>query len=154
MVDHGQILKTFKEKFCQQGIESPAVRTPKRSACLPESEPDAILLMQVALKCADLGHLTLGWDEHKWWVQCLEREFFAQGDREKALGLPTSFLMDLEKPGPTKTQVGFYNFVVMPLFTAFAHALPGTKAMLEGAAANLERWQAIDNEEAAKAAKA
>merc|ERR1719384_1234756 len=150
MIDHGQIVKTFKERLCPSAEVHDAVL--QKAACVPDDEQDAILLLQVSMKCADLGHLTLEWEEHVRWVQCLEREFFAQGDKEKALGIePVSFLMDREKPGPSQTQVGFYNFVVMPLFQAFALALPGTEPLLRGAVANLARWQALD---AAKASKA
>merc|ERR1712070_521761 len=53
------------------------------------------LAMQIVLKCADLGHLALPWHEHCSWVERLETEFFAQGDREKELGFKeVSFLMD------------------------------------------------------------
>lgn len=40
-------------------------------------------------------------DEHKFWVQNLESEFFNQGDLEKEEGLPISPLMDRNKPGPS-----------------------------------------------------
>jgi len=72
----------------------------------------------------------------------LEDEFFAQGDRERALGFPQiSFLMDREKAGASETQVGFMDFVVLPLFRALASALLGAGPLLEGAEANRERWQ-------------
>jgi len=133
MDDHGQILKTFQERICS------------RPPCSIAEEQDAHLLLQVAIKCADLGHLTLTWEEHLRWVQCLEQEFFAQGDKEKAAGIePISFLMDRDKPGPSQTQVGFYTMVVMPLFEAFTSVLPGTAPLIHGATANLERWQALD----------
>jgi len=71
----------------------------KATPMCPASAKDAVSLLQVAMKCADLGHLALDWNLHVAWVQRLESEFFAQGDQEKALGLPVSFLMDREKPG-------------------------------------------------------
>ncbi len=58
------------------------------------------------LKCADLGHLATPATVHRQWVQCLEEEFFRQGDREKAAGLTVSPLMDRDKAGITKSQVG------------------------------------------------
>ena len=50
-------------------------------------------------------------------------------DREKDSNLP-------------QNQIGFFQFVVLPFYTAFAHVLPASEAM--GAAAcrsNLEEWQ-------------
>lgn len=61
--------------------------------------------MQVALKCADLGHLASPRLVHRRWVQHLEEEFFRQGDREKAMVLAVSPLMDRDKNGITKSQV-------------------------------------------------
>jgi len=49
-------------------------------------------------------------------VRCLEEEFYRQGDREKAAQLPVSPLFDRAKPGVTKSQVGFFDVVVLPLF--------------------------------------
>merc|ERR1712100_467018 len=100
-----------------------------------------------ALKCADLGHLSLCWSSHLRWVQLLEEEFFAQGDRESKLGMPdVSFLMDRKKPGASDTQVGFFDFVVLPLFRAFANAFPSASPMLQGVEANYAKWQEVQAE--------
>lgn len=50
------------------------------------------------------------------WVRALEEEFFRQGDSEKAAGLPISLLFDRAKPGVTKSQVGFFDIIILPLF--------------------------------------
>jgi hypothetical protein len=52
-------------------------------------------------------------------VKCLEEELFRQGDKEKAAGLSVSPLMDRSKAGVTKSQVGFFDIVAMPLFQAY-----------------------------------
>jgi hypothetical protein len=102
---------------------------------------DSTLMLQVALKCADLGHLAMPWDLHVQWVQRLEKEFFAQGDKEKQMGLSISFLMDRSKPGVTESQPGFFEFVVVPLFSRFARVAPATKPLLQGVLENYHRWQ-------------
>lgn len=102
----------------------------------PKSAEDAVLLLQMAIKCADLGHLTLSWDLHVAWVRRLEAEFFAQGDREEEAGLAISFLMDRKKPGASETQLGFFDFVVLPLFRALFHAVPDASPMLAAVEAN------------------
>lgn len=108
---------------------------------LPATAEDSRLILQVALKCADLGHLTMPWDLHLQWVQRLEKEFFAQGDMEKQMGLSISFLMDRGKPGVSESQQGFFDFVVLPLFTKFARAAPATEPLLKGVLDNFHRWQ-------------
>lgn len=61
--------------------------------------------LQMALKCADLGHLAAPWAVHQRWVAGLEEELFRQGDNEKQLHMLVSPLMDRSKGGITKSQV-------------------------------------------------
>ena len=79
----------------------------------------------MALKCADLGHLTCARSVHLRWVKCLEEELFRQGDMEKAAGLSISPLMDRSKAGVTKSQVGFFDIVALPLFQAYVQVGEG-----------------------------
>ena len=65
-----------------------------------------IRLLQMALKCADLGHLASPERVHRQWVHLLEEEMFRQGDLEKARGYVVSPLMDRDKGGITKSQPG------------------------------------------------
>lgn len=118
-------------------------------AFAPSTEEDVLVTFQMALKCADVGHLTLKWSEHLHWVERLEAEFFAQGDKEKKLNLQPSFLMDREKPGVTKTQIGFFDYVALPLYQTLAKAFPSSSPMLLEVKANYQRW--CDLETASKA---
>ena len=61
---------------------------------------------QMAMKCADLGHLASAKSVHLKWVQALEEEMFRQGDLEKQRGYAVSPLMDRTKTGITKSQTG------------------------------------------------
>ena len=53
--------------------------------------------MQLVLKAADIGHLALPEQLHRMWVERLQEEFYAQGDREREAGLDISALMDRKK---------------------------------------------------------
>ena len=64
------------------------------------------LVMQIAIKCADLSALAADRPVHCEWVNRLEDEFFQQGDKEREAGLPISPLMDRSKDGVTKAQPG------------------------------------------------
>jgi len=152
MAEHGAMMKAFKElpvapaTLAQEDGEAHC----SSAGCNLQlvSEKDAVLVLQVAMKCADLGHLTLDWDDHVEWVELLDMEFFAQGDREKELGIPVSFLMDREKPGASETQVGFFDFMVLPLFRTFTNAIPSCTPLLEGVLLNYEQWQLQDGQTA------
>jgi len=122
-------------------LGSPAA--PEDGGFLPGSAAEALLLLQVALKCADLGHLTLSRASHLRFVRGLEEELFAQGDQEKALGLEVSSLMDREKPGVASSQVGFFEFVALPMFRCIARACQGLRPMLQGAEDNYRYWKGL-----------
>ncbi len=63
--------------------------------------------MQMALKCADLGHLAAAPEVHRRWATCLEEELFKQGDLERMHRMSISPLMDRTSPkgGVTRAQV-------------------------------------------------
>jgi len=131
MAEHGNILKSFKEAA---GIGPFSISSPQ----------DAVLAMKLALKCADLGHLALRWSLHIQWVRQLESEFFAQGDKEKHLGMENiSFLMDRSKPGVSETQVGFLDMVALPLFRALVEAFPAASPMAQAVEANARCWREL-----------
>ena len=100
------------------------------------------LVLQMGLKCADLGHLTADRDVHTRWVRCLEEEFFRQGDREKSRGVPVSPLMNREVHGITRSQIGFFDIVALPLFQSFALTFPAASPMLEAVKDNYNMWKA------------
>jgi len=133
MAGHGDILKSLSE-----------LKSAEDRGVDPMSEKEAFLILQGAMKCADLGHLTLRWEDHLQWVRRLEQEFFRQGDQEKEEGLPVSFLMDREKPGVTKTQVGFFDYLVLPFFRTFTSLVPAAHPLLEGVEANRAVWLQLD----------
>jgi len=120
----------------------------------PSSAEEAILGLQIALKCADIGHLSLSWSGHMQWVQRLEMEFFLQGDRERDRSMDLGFLMDRRKPGVSQTQVGFFDFVVLPLFGTFESAFPLVAPIVDAVRANRGRWVEIEAWSKAEAEKA
>jgi len=81
------------------------------------------MLLQVFSHTADLGHTCRPWKVHKNLVVLLEEEFFAQGDRERELGLPVMPLMDREKDSAAASQNFFLAKLVRPLLDPFAQLL-------------------------------
>ncbi|GLC38258.1 hypothetical protein PLESTB_000940300 [Pleodorina starrii] len=120
----------------------------------PLDETERLLSLQIALKAADLGHLGEELGVHKRWVRCLEEEFFLQGDREAALGLPISPLFDRAKQGASKSQVGFYDFIALPLAHSLASAFPGALPLLAAFTDNYDHWRGVEKKAAAAAAAA
>jgi len=79
--------------------------------------------LPIALHTADLGNLCKDIMFYSEWVDRLMKEFFEQGDKERALGLPISFLCDRMKVNIHAGQVGFINFVIRPWFKKFGMLL-------------------------------
>eukprot|EP00930_Biecheleria_cincta_P020766 TRINITY_DN15543_c0_g1_i1.p1 TRINITY_DN15543_c0_g1~~TRINITY_DN15543_c0_g1_i1.p1 ORF type:complete len:754 (-),score=171.13 TRINITY_DN15543_c0_g1_i1:52-2313(-) len=83
------------------------------------NQPDRLFLTKMCIKAGDIGHASLPWDLHNKWSVLVTKEFFQQGDEEKALNLPFSPLCDRSTVDALgKSQQGFLNFVVLPLYEA------------------------------------
>ena len=64
-----------------------------------------------------------------------------QGDKEKAIGLPVSPLMDRSlRGGMTRSQMGFFNIVGTPMFKALVELFPEAQPILDGVNANYKQW--------------
>lgn len=144
MALHGQTLQKFKGIMTVAG-EAKSSGDEARDFTAA-SAADALVVLQLSLKCADLGHLSLCWTSHMRWVQRLEEEFFSQGDQEAKLGLPESFLMDRKKQGASDTQVGFFDFVVLPLFRGLIGGFSASQPMLSAVEMNYQKWKEIQAE--------
>ena len=94
------------------------------SADFQKSE-DRMLILKMVLKCGDLGHPAKPWRLHAKWTELVSEEFFQQGDKEKKLGVKVGPFMDRNKIKEVpKQQVGFFNFLVLPMWDAFLKSFP------------------------------
>ncbi|KAL6759759.1 hypothetical protein V8C86DRAFT_1826880 [Haematococcus lacustris] len=143
---HGDQLSSSGSSFGHKGCNHSSAASKQGQAVgqpelQPVSEQDKLLSLQMALKCSDLGHLAAPLPVHLAWVSQLEAEFFAQGDAERAQGLTISPLCDRTKQGITKSQIGFFDFVALPLFNNFTSRFIGAKPLLRGVLRNYSYWQ-------------
>ena len=96
------------------------------------------------LKGADVSNPTRPRAVYAVWVEGIMAEFFAQGDAERALGLPISMNCDRETVDANKCQVGFITFIVSPIWKGLAQLLPAAgPQLLSELEANLEHYQAL-----------
>ena len=86
--------------------------------------------MHLILKAADISNPTRPPTVYAKWVEGVMQEFFAQGDAERALGLPISMNCDRESVNVNKCQVGFINFIVAPIFEGLAQYVPAVEQHL------------------------
>ncbi|KAJ9508776.1 hypothetical protein QJQ45_028082 [Haematococcus lacustris] len=126
----------------KEGAVQGHLSTPGSLCVAPLDDTERALSLQVALKLADLSQLARSLDLHLYWVACLEEECFLQGDLEKAMNLAVSPLFDRSKPGITKSQVGFFEVLVIPLFHSFCSVFTAARPFLmDGLMRNYQHWK-------------
>ncbi|KAF6253310.1 hypothetical protein COO60DRAFT_1547491 [Scenedesmus sp. NREL 46B-D3] len=115
---------------------------------LPLDENERVLGLQMALKCADVGHVTAALPVHMRWVNQLEEEFFRQGDVERQTSMAISPLFDRAKQGITKSQVGFFDIVIIPLFHTFGKVFGNCRPLLTYVMRNYRYWADLQAQQA------
>lgn len=102
------------------------------------------LSLQIAIKCADLGHNCEKRAVHKKWVARVQEEFWQQGDLERAQGLKVPQMNDRTQHSPAteaNSQVAFQELFCTPLFNSLGCAFPGTLPMAQQSWVNLQYWR-------------
>ncbi len=85
-----------------------------------------------------------------WADRCLE-EFFAQGDKEKDLGLPVSPNCDRQTTKKAACQIGFIAYVVSPAYEVLARILDSVEdRILPIIHSNTEYWKGEDEKSVAE----
>ncbi|CAG9317410.1 unnamed protein product [Blepharisma stoltei] len=77
------------------------------------------IVLQIVLKCADLGHVAKKLDIHKRWTALITKELYLQGEKEIEAGLPLTPLCDKSNLDIGSSQKGFLTVVARPLFLLF-----------------------------------
>eukprot|EP00741_Cyanophora_paradoxa_P023438 tig00021582_g22642.t1 len=108
------------------------------------SADDRRILACTALKVADIGHAAKPLPLHVDWSTRICNEFFAQGDRERDLGIPVSPFMCRKTTVMPRSQSGFFEFVAFPLFQAWASVFPAAEeTLLPHLQRNYQHWQSL-----------
>ena len=103
---------------------------------------EELLILKMVLKLADIGNVTKGHAYCLGWADRVVEEFFTQGDLERQLGLAVSPMMDRATVNMPNMQLGFFDFVVKPMFEA-ADGLIDMRQPLENLAAMHRHWAAV-----------
>ena len=91
-----------------QGKHAPVPLPADGSSAPPAlSQADRDVILKIVLHAADISNPCKPWDVSKVWSDRILEEFFAQGDREKAEGLPVSPNMDRDTTKQAQLSVNF-----------------------------------------------
>jgi len=100
------------------------------------------LITKFLLHAADISNPAKTEDLVKYWADGALAEFFAQGDKEKEMGLPISPLCDRDTVKRQDSQIGFIKFVIQPSFDLLGEIIPGVKKVVVPRIENsLEYWE-------------
>lgn len=115
-----------------------------------ESKDHRQMLMAASMTACDLCSMYKPWELQLQLVHVIMEEFWLQGDEEKAQGSTPIPMMDRDKRDQLPTsQVGFLVGICLPCYELMSLVLPETVPMVEGAKANLKRWQEMADEQEA-----
>merc|ERR1719265_2510492 len=103
--------------------------------------------MNCFIHSADVGNPCHPWAICSKWAWNVLDEFFAQGDQEKVLGIPVQMLNDRDKVNKPNSQIGFIEFLVVPLFCAATKLFPVLHELSDNLASNAQRWQDVWKEQ-------
>eukprot|EP00930_Biecheleria_cincta_P001749 TRINITY_DN102853_c0_g1_i1.p1 TRINITY_DN102853_c0_g1~~TRINITY_DN102853_c0_g1_i1.p1 ORF type:complete len:914 (+),score=185.84 TRINITY_DN102853_c0_g1_i1:133-2874(+) len=105
------------------------------------------MMMNALLHCADVCNPMKPWSlAQKLAYLCME-EFFAQGDKEKALGIPVQMLNDRDKVNRANSQIGFQEFMLAPFVEALVLIFPPLDNLAFNLGKNIQMWETIWREE-------
>nr|XP_027788600.1 high affinity cAMP-specific 3',5'-cyclic phosphodiesterase 7A isoform X2 [Marmota flaviventris] len=107
------------------------------------------LVLQMALKCADICNPCRTWELSKQWSEKVTEEFFHQGDIEKKYHLSVSPLCDRQTESIANIQIGFMTYLVEPLFTEWARFSDTrlSQTMLGHVGLNKASWKGLQREQ-------
>ncbi|XP_041791683.1 cAMP-specific 3',5'-cyclic phosphodiesterase 4D isoform X2 [Chelmon rostratus] len=111
---------------------------------LLDNYSDRIQVLQNMVHCADLSNPTKPLELYRRWTDRIMVEFFTQGDRERDKGMEISPMCDKHNASIEKTQVGFIDYIVHPLWETWADLVhPDAQDILDTLEDNREWYQSM-----------
>ena len=109
-----------------------------------EVEENRLKAMQLIIKVADISNVSRPFELADKWCDVLFQEYYRQGDHELMQGLQLSSpLNDRKNQDKPRGQIGFYNFICIPLYQCVARIFPELIINLESVKSNLEVWKSL-----------
>uniref|UniRef100_A0A3P9P6C4 Phosphodiesterase n=1 Tax=Poecilia reticulata TaxID=8081 RepID=A0A3P9P6C4_POERE len=111
---------------------------------LLDNYSDRIQVLQNMVHCADLSNPTKPLELYRKWTDRIMVEFFTQGDRERDKGMEISPMCDKHNASIEKSQVGFIDYIVHPLWETWADLVhPDAQDILDTLEDNREWYQSM-----------
>ncbi|XP_071954007.1 3',5'-cyclic-AMP phosphodiesterase 4C-like isoform X2 [Antedon mediterranea] len=109
---------------------------------LLDNYTDRIQVLKNVIHCADLGNPAKVLSTYRKWTDQIMEEFFTQGDLEREKKMDISPMMDRHNASVEKTQVGFIDYIVHPLWETWADLVyPDAQNILDNLEENRDWYQ-------------
>uniref|UniRef100_A0A8D3EF65 Phosphodiesterase n=1 Tax=Scophthalmus maximus TaxID=52904 RepID=A0A8D3EF65_SCOMX len=100
---------------------------------------ERIQVLRNMVHCADLSNPTKTLLIYRQWTERIMEEFFRQGDKERERGMEISAMCDKHTASVEKSQVGFIDYIVHPLWETWADLVhPDAQELLDTLEENRE----------------
>ncbi|XP_059189518.1 cAMP-specific 3',5'-cyclic phosphodiesterase 4C-like [Centropristis striata] len=100
---------------------------------------ERIQVLRNMVHCADLSNPTKKLPLYRQWTERIMEEFFRQGDKERERGMEISAMCDKHTASVEKSQVGFIDYIVHPLWETWADLVhPDAQELLDTLEENRE----------------
>uniref|UniRef100_A0A3Q2QTG8 Phosphodiesterase n=1 Tax=Fundulus heteroclitus TaxID=8078 RepID=A0A3Q2QTG8_FUNHE len=111
---------------------------------LLDNYTDRVQVLCNMVHCADLSNPTKPLDLYRQWTDRIMEEFFHQGDREREKGMEISPMCDKHTASVERTQVGFIDYIVHPLWETWADLVhPDAQEILDTLEENRNWYQSM-----------
>ncbi|XP_028679043.1 LOW QUALITY PROTEIN: cAMP-specific 3',5'-cyclic phosphodiesterase 4B [Erpetoichthys calabaricus] len=105
---------------------------------------DRIQVLRNMVHCADLSNPTKPLELYRQWTDRIMEEFFRQGDKERERGMEISPMCDKHTASVEKSQVGFIDYIVHPLWETWADLVhPDAQDILDALEDNRDWYQSM-----------
>ncbi|XP_031417796.2 cAMP-specific 3',5'-cyclic phosphodiesterase 4B-like [Clupea harengus] len=103
---------------------------------------DRLQVLRNMVHCADLSNPTKHLSLYRQWTERIMQEFFRQGDKEREKGMEISAMCDKHTASIEKSQVGFIDYIVHPLWETWGDLVhPAAQDILDTLEENRDWYQ-------------
>ncbi|XP_059819232.1 cGMP-dependent 3',5'-cyclic phosphodiesterase [Hypanus sabinus] len=110
-----------------------------------KNEDHHTLLLNLMMTTCDLNDQTKGWKTTIKTAELIYKEFFSQGDLEKAMGNRPLEMMDREKAYVPDLQINFMEHICMPTYKLLMDIFPLAEPLYQQVKANRDQWVKVSS---------
>ena len=148
MANHGKVMSVIKSRIPDEILDGNKnnIKFELLSKNPKTQFEEQQSLLDFFIHSADLAHNTKLFKISIQWVELLSNEFWLQGDKEKNLKLPVSFLCDRIGCNVPNSQIGFIKGFILPTFEVLVTMFPSLSYTVDNAKINIGEWQKLFEE--------